>query len=134
MPGVAATEERAKRPDKADSEKDRVITKAVLNAAKALKLSGQELADIIGVSQATLTRLKNQKSVLREGSKDQEMALYLIRVFRSLGALYGGNMADMARWLRAENRALRAAPVDTMKHTAGLVRTMDYLDRFRAKV
>jgi len=116
------------------SQKEQVITKAALSAGKALKISGPELAEIIGISPATLTRLKNHKAVLKNGSKDQELALHLIRIFRSLGALYGGNTSDMAHWLRVNNLTLRTTPIEKMKQIAGLIRTVDYLDRFRAKV
>lgn len=117
-----------------NSQKEQVITKAALSAGKALKITGPELAAIIGVSSATLTRLRNQTAVLRNGTKDQELALHLIRIFRSLGALYGGNTADMAQWIRVTNRTLRTSPIEKMQQVAGLVRTMDYLDHFRAKV
>lgn len=136
MENAATTGQVTPKPENnvSGSEKEQVITKAVLKAGTALKLTGTELAEIIGVSPATLTRLKGHKAVLKDGTKDQELALHLVRIFRSLGALYGGNMADMARWLRSNNKTLRAAPIDKMKQAAGLVRTMDYLDRFRAKI
>ncbi len=136
MQSVTAETHAAEAPATGNpgSEKERVITKATLNAGENLKLTGPELAKIIGVSTATLSRLKKRKAVLKDGTKDQEMALYFVRVFRSLGALYGGNIDDMANWLRVENKTLRTAPIEKMKSTAGLVRTMDYLDHFRAKV
>jgi len=131
---VQRTANTKQKQDQGSGDAERVVTKAVLKAAGFLKLSNKELAVIIGVSERTLARIKNDDAVLKKGDTSHKLALYLIRIFRSLGALYGSNVEDMAKWVRSENKHLRTSPVEAMQEIAGLVHTMDYLDASRAKV
>ena len=71
-----------------------VVSKALLRAAEALGLSSAELAEIIGTSESTLSRVRNRKrGPIPLGTKEGELALLFLRVFRSLDALVGGNEA-----------------------------------------
>ncbi|MCJ8169063.1 antitoxin Xre/MbcA/ParS toxin-binding domain-containing protein [Atopomonas sediminilitoris] len=112
---------------------DAVLAKAVLNVREALALSQQELADILGVHRTAITRMQSNGQ-LRHASKTGELALLLIRIYRSLYALFGGQQADMQHFLRTANRHLSAVPLEQMKQVQGLVRVLDYLDAIRAKV
>ena len=87
-----------------------VLTKAALRAAERLGLSGRQLAEIVGVSEATVSRLKRGEAMLEDGSKPFQLAALLVRAFRSLDAITGGDerrgarLADGAatpRWPRA---------------------------------
>ncbi len=120
----------------ADNQPDRaaVLTKAVVNAAKLMGLKGAELARIIGVSEPTVSRMRNGKYLLREGSKEFELAALLVRVYRSLYPLMGGDRRAMRLWLRGPNTALNAIPVERMQNVEGLVDVLAYLDSRRAKI
>ena len=109
-----------------------VLTKAALRAADRLGLSGRQLADIVGVSEATVSRWKRGESLLEPGSKPFELAALLVRTFRSLDAITGGDEAVARRWLAAPNTALAARPVERMAQVQGLVDVTIYLDARRA--
>jgi transcriptional regulator with XRE-family HTH domain len=109
-----------------------VLTKAALRAADRLGLSGRQLADIVGVSEATVSRWKRGDSLLEPGSKPFELAALLVRTFRSLDAITGGDEAVARRWLAAPNAALAARPVERMTQVQGLVDVTIYLDARRA--
>lgn len=109
-----------------------VLTKAALRAADRLGLSGRQLADIVGVSEATVSRWKRGDSLLEPGSKPFELAALLVRTFRSLDAITGGDEAVARRWLTAPNTALAARPVERMTQVQGLVDVTTYLDARRA--
>lgn len=109
-----------------------VLTKATLRAADRLGLSGRQLADIVGVSEATVSRWKRGESLLEPCSKPFELAALLVRTFRSLDAITGGDEAVARRWLAAPNTALAARPVERMTQVQGLVDVTTYLDARRA--
>jgi hypothetical protein len=68
----------------------RVVTKAVMTAAERLGLNAARTADILGVSAPTVSRMKRLDFLLEPGAKSFEVAVLLIRVFRSLDAITGG--------------------------------------------
>ncbi|MFW2389510.1 MAG: antitoxin Xre-like helix-turn-helix domain-containing protein [Polyangiales bacterium] len=112
-----------------------VVSKALMRAAEALGLSSSELAQIIGTSEATLSRIRNQKrGPIPLGSKEGELALLFLRVFRSLDALVGGNEAHAKAWLHAENHHLGGVPLGRMKKIEGLVDVAEYLDAMRGTI
>lgn len=68
-----------------------VVSKAAIRAADHLGLKQQALGRVLGLSNATVTRLKVGRSSLPQGSKPYELALLLIRLFRGLEAMMGGD-------------------------------------------
>ena len=111
---------------------DAVLTKAVLRAAQLLGLSSRGLARILGVSEASVSRLAAGSRSIDPASKEGELALLLIRVYRSLDALVGTDATQRKAWLESENRALNGRPVDLLQRTDGLVHVVAYLDAMRA--
>jgi hypothetical protein len=114
----------AKKPD-ANS----TLTKALLNAGKALGFTQEELGQIVGRDRTAFHR-----SGLDPESKSGELALLLIRVYRSLYVLVGGQKADLRHWMHSENRHTRGVPADQVKSVPGLIRVVEYLDAMRGKV
>jgi plasmid maintenance system antidote protein VapI len=110
-----------------------VLTKAVTRAADRLGLSRAQLARILGVSAPTVTRLYAGRYLLAEHRKEWELALLLVRTFRSLDSIVGDE-AGARQWLRSENKALNAKPIDLLPDTEGLVRVAQYLDASRGLV
>ena len=109
-----------------------VLTRATLNAASRLGLSGRELAQALGVSEPTVSRMRKGTYVLEDGTKPFELGALIVRLFRSLDAIAGGD-EDVARaWMRAENLALEARPADRISTIAGLIDVVQYLDARRA--
>src|SRR5438874_1605675 len=97
-----------------------VATKAVLRAAARLGLSNKTLAKVIGVSEATVSRMGSGAYTLAKGDKPFDLAILLIRLFRALDTVAGGDDAMAAAWLRSENRALGAAPLTLIQSVPGL--------------
>lgn len=109
-----------------------VLTKAALRAAERLAIPGTQLAGILGVSEAHVSRLRNGATLLAERSKPFELAVLLVRAFRSLDAITGGDENVARAWLRAPNTALGAAPIERVATVQGLVDVVAYLDARRA--
>ena len=116
------------RPDPAA-----VLTRALLRASGALGLSGQVMSRVVGVSAASWSRLVSGERQVDPESKEGELALLFLRMFRSLDALLGGDVAQAREWLRAENHHLSAVPLECIQSVAGLVRVDEYLDAVRGK-
>jgi len=116
------------------ADKAQVLTKAVIRAGDALGLKSAEVATIIGVSPATMSRMRKGEYMLEPKDKAYELAALLVRFFRSLDAIAGGDAAVRTQWLRGENAALGGAPADLIQTIAGLTNGLAYLDARRAPV
>lgn len=113
----------------------RVLTQALIETAGRLGVGPSELKAIIGVSQPTASRLLRGAYELVPGSKPFELATHLVRLYRSLAALVGGDDVLAARWLRSANHAFDGArPIDAIKGVDGLLYACEYLDAHRARV
>ena len=111
---------------------EKVATKAVVRAASRLGLSNKALAKIIGVSEATVSRMGAGSYTLTAGDKPFELGLLFVRLFRALDAISGGDEAVASTWLRRENLALGAVPLTLIESVSGLVQVLGYLDARRA--
>jgi hypothetical protein len=109
------------------------LTKALLNAATRLGIRSRELAGIIGSSEATISRLRAGRYI-DPASKQGELALLFLRMFRSLDALMGGDEAKSRAWLGAENLHLAGVPADRLRNVEGLVDVVQYLDALRGRL
>jgi DNA-binding XRE family transcriptional regulator len=113
-------------------EPGRVAAKAVFAAATELGLTQKDLARVIGLSEPSVSRMKGGGFVL-EG-KPMELALCLIRVFRGLDAITGGEAAVTRAWMANPNTDLGGVPKTLIAQAQGLVDVMNYLDAARAPV
>lgn len=111
-----------------------VLTKALLRASERLGLSQAALARTIGVSEATASRVARGRSVIDPTTKEGELALMLLRAFRSLDALVGGDAEATRAWMRAENDHLRGVPAARVQTVEGLADVVAYLDALRARL
>jgi transcriptional regulator with XRE-family HTH domain len=110
-----------------------VIAKALLSTASRLGLSQRETARIIGVSEATMSRIAMGRAIDAE-AKEAELALLLVRVFRSLDALVGGDEAKARAWFQAKNAHVGGIPAERVRTVEGLVHVASYLDAMRGKL
>ena len=90
-----------------------VLTRAVLAAAERL-----------GVRQAGLARILG-------ATKEGELALLFLRVYRSLDAMVGGDDEKARLWLHSENDPLAGIPYERLQTVEGLVDVAGYLDAMR---
>ena len=109
-----------------------VLTKAVLRASSLLGLSNALLARVLGVSEASISRLGAGARFISPSTKEGELALLLVRTYRSLDALVGTDAAMRKAWLGGFNRALNAKPIELIERAEGLVAVASYLDAMRA--
>lgn len=119
-------------PDRSDAAA--VVSKAVVCTAATLGLTNAGLAKVLGLSPASASRLRESTYVLPLDSKPYESALLLIRLFRGLDAMMGGEEQASQSWMQTPNRALDGAPVDRITSITGLVETVAYVDATRARV
>lgn len=118
----------------APAERSAVVSKAVARATDLLGLSNAALARTIGVSEATASRLRAGRYTLDPGTKPYELALLLIRLFRSLDAVASGEEAALRSWMAAANHALGGVPRELVQRVTGLVAAVAYVDAARARV
>ena len=111
-----------------------VVTKAAVRAADLLGLSNKVLSNVLGVSEATVSRMKRDGYVLRKEQKSFELAVLFLRLYRSLDAIVGGDDAIAESWLRNENTVLAEKPITLIQDIAGLLHVIAYLDARRAIV
>ena len=110
------------------------LSNAVVRAAQLLEVPQAELARIIGLSEATISRIANGRRTLDPRSKAWQLAALFVRLFRSLDAIVGSDDAAARAWLRGPNLALGGTPLTLIHEPSGLVRTVDYLDAARARI
>ncbi|MBI1495452.1 antitoxin Xre/MbcA/ParS toxin-binding domain-containing protein [Halocynthiibacter styelae] len=111
-----------------------VLTKAAMRAGARLGLSGKLLSDVLGLSEAQVSRMRNGEADLGENTKAFELAALLVRVFRSLDGIVGGDETAARAWITSENTALGARPIDRMVSIQGLADVVTYLDARRAPI
>lgn len=111
-----------------------VVTKATIRAAERLGVKNKVLARIIGVSEATISRMKQGDYPLEPTQKPFELAVLFVRLFRSLDAMTGGDEKVASSWLVNENTALSGKPIDLVQTISGLGNVIQYLDARRAIV
>ncbi|KTD66154.1 MbcA/ParS/Xre antitoxin family protein [Legionella spiritensis] len=114
--------------------KNLVLTKAFCNLAKFYSLTGKDIKHITGISEAGFTRLNQGVKFISPDTKEGEMALLLLRVYRSLNSLVGNNHEKAKRWLNSRNQYFKKTPLEEMATVAGLVSVVNYLDAMRGKL
>ena len=115
-------------------QREAVVSKAVVRSAERLGVSNRLLGRIVGLSEASVSRMAHGRYALTAGEKPYELSLLFIRLFRSLDTIVGGDEATARAWLRNENLALGGAPIALIETVPGLVSVLAYLDARRAIV
>jgi hypothetical protein len=117
---------------RAKPEAAAVLTKAVLRAASHLGLTNKALSAVIGLSEATVSRMKAGEYELQRDQKSFELAVLFIRFYRSLDAIVGGDDLVAGAWLKNENTVLGSEPISLIQTISGLTNVIQYLDARRA--
>ncbi len=111
---------------------NQLVANSLAQAAKFMEITNIELAKMMGISASAFSRAI-QKGFSPQSLKGQ-VALMIIRVYRSLSALSGQNHGFMTHFLRTKNTYFNQAPLETMDTLEGLVMVNHYLDAMRGKV
>lgn len=107
-----------------------LLLQAVLRLADELELSRTALARVLGKDRSTLTRATG----IDPTSKTGELALLLIRLYRSLSVLVGNDRKLLRHWFHTTNRHTGGVPAEQVQRTEGLVEIVQYLDAMRAPI
>lgn len=111
-----------------------VVTKAALRAAGLLGISNKVLARIVGLSEASVSRMGGGTYTLSPGEKPFELALLFVRFYRALDAIVHGDGEVARAWLANPNTALGGTPLTLIQSVPGLMHAVSYLDARRALV
>jgi len=111
-----------------------VLAKATVRASQALGLNGAALARVLGTSEASVSRILAGERTIAPQGKEGELALLLVRVYRSLDALVGNDETLRHTWLDSHHRVLNGTPRSLLGSVQGLVAVVGYLDSMRAPV
>ncbi len=115
-------------------EPRRVLTGAVLRACALLDINQSGLAQILGLSPSTVSRMAKGTYSLDTQKKEWELGALFVRLFRALDAVIGSNDTAARGWLNGENAGLVGRPIDLIRSTEGLVRVVQYLDCARGRI
>ncbi len=118
----------------AGDEHARVLTTALRSVADILGLSQRELSAVLGTSEASVSRMAQGRRLLALAGKEGEIATLLVRLYRSLDTLVGGNPEKARAWFRAANHHLGGMPAERVRTLEGLVSVVHYLDAMRGKL
>ncbi|TNC80801.1 MAG: XRE family transcriptional regulator [Oleiphilus sp.] len=110
-----------------------VLGDSLMRSIELMGIRKQDCEQIIGVSKTGM------RNIMLRGvdpeSKTGELCMYLVRVYRALYSLVGGNKKQMKHWLHTPNKAFGSAePVAHMKRVEGLLEVLRYCDGMRGKV
>jgi len=110
--------------------KTMVVAKALIRLKEELGLTNSIVGEIIGADASTISRIVKNSDM--KDNKTLELALLLIRVYRSLYAMVGGSQKAMIHWLTTANLDFNSeTPLSKMKTVTGLVEVVEYLDAMR---
>ncbi|NNM78053.1 DUF2384 domain-containing protein [Sphingomonas sp. ID1715] len=116
------------------TEQSRVLSEAIARIADLWSLTNERLGRVLGLSPATISRLRSGSFGLEADSKAFEAGQYLVRLFRSLDAMMGSDDEASKAWLKSPNLDLEAAPIELLVTFTGLARVCAYVDAHRARV
>ncbi|MEP6883618.1 MAG: antitoxin Xre/MbcA/ParS toxin-binding domain-containing protein [Gammaproteobacteria bacterium] len=115
-------------------EPRQVLTGAVLRASALLEITQSALAQILGLSPSTVSRMASGAYTLDAQKKEWELGALFVRLFRALDAVIGSNDTAARGWLNGQNHGLAGRPIDLIRSTEGLVRVVQYLDSARGRI
>jgi hypothetical protein len=106
-----------------------VLTRALVKAGKDIGLTQAEVAAVVGRDRTALSR-----AAIEPDTKSGELALLLIRAYRALFVLVGGEPRQMKHWMHTHNHHVGGVPAELIRTVPGLVRVVEYLDAIRGRV
>ncbi|MEE9451601.1 MAG: MbcA/ParS/Xre antitoxin family protein [Gammaproteobacteria bacterium] len=111
-----------------------VLRNALIRLSKILHLSRIQMCAILGMSEASASRFFHGQRMINPHSKEGELALLLLHLYRSLAALLGSQEAPCRDWLHGYNTYFNAAPIEVIQRVQGLIDVINYLDAMRGKI
>jgi uncharacterized protein (DUF2384 family) len=119
--------------DTSDSAREgAVLSKAAARAADFYDIPDRTLARILGLSTASISRMRKGEYLLSPDTKPFELAQLFVRLFRSLDSIMGSDDAASRSWMLSHNGVLNAKPIELVKTVTGLATVLQYVDSRRA--
>ena len=106
-----------------------VLSRALLAAGRELGLTQADLGRVVGRDRTALSR-----KAIEPDTKSGELALLLIRAYRALFVLVGGEPRQMKHWMHTHNHHVGGVPAELVRSVPGLMRVVEYLDAIRGRV
>lgn len=110
-----------------------VLAKALLNTADQLGLKQAKVASAVGVHRSSISRLK-ANPVLDPTSKQGELAILLIDIYRAVYVLSGGDSEWIHYFINSYNEATKGVPIEQIQTISGLTIVLHFVDSVRAKM
>lgn len=105
-----------------------IVTNGIMRASFELGLKGIQVAQILGISPSTISRMRAGTYQLAEGTKPYELAMLLLRVHHNLKNVMGGNVDALRNWMATTNKELGDIPSQKILTVQGLVAVLGYLE------
>jgi len=122
----------SRRPDKRPRSKEAAtVTKAAMRAMRQLGITSRTFAKIVGLPEASVSRMHAGDHELRPDEKTFQLALLVVQLYRSLDAIVGGEDEVARSWLRTPNTTLGAEPLTLIQTVSGLTDVIQYLEARR---
>src|SRR5437868_4110709 len=109
-------------------ERTRVLNEAIVQCATKLKIPSADLAEILHIDNLTSINLIKQKYLISDNTESWTLAVNLVRVYRSLSVMVGGNERHAISWMYSPNDGLnKQSPISYIKK-GNLVKVCEYLE------
>lgn len=112
-------------------------------AADVIRKAGMRAARHLGLDDTAMVRLaeaarRHGGGEARDGETslnhpEHRASLLLVRLYRALDALTGGDEEAMRAWMASPNTALQSAPARRIETAAGLADTVAYVEAALAR-
>ena len=91
-----------------------------------LTKSSPRPAHFLGLDTAQVAQISKETQL-----ESEEVAILLVRAYKSLHSIMGGHEAEMRVWMTSENSHLKGIPEQLIMSAAGLIDVAGYLERFK---
>lgn len=107
--------------------RSRVLGTAVLRAAGALGIEQTRLAQVLGVSTRTISRLSRGTYSLKK-TKSWKLAVLLVCLYQGLETIMAGDEIAIRSWMWNPNTALHSKPAEHIITVSGLMDVVQYVE------
>ena len=92
----------------------------------SLRKASLKAAHFLGLDTAQVAQISKETQL-----ESEEVAILLVRAYKSLHSIMGGHEAEMSVWMSSENSHLKGIPEQLIMSAAGLIDVAGYLERFK---
>lgn len=116
---------------KSELSSNMALASALSKSAAFLGIAQTELAIMLKISPGAMT--KSLKNGIDPNKLQGRYSLMIIKVYRSLFVLLGGNKQQMTKWIRGKLILFNKSPIDMMYDETDIVYLIEYLGSMKAK-